>query len=243
MPSLVMSVLPFTASKSTATTANATNRADRKQTDGMVDSKRIIKRVRRDFSVSYAHLLDLEPPQYDPYFFDDNSIRSRSNMVTYKLEGMVESVIPFIRKKTLKNALNEEFRTRHPWLNKNMTLSKIRKIKQDIFQVGTTADLELSTTACAYVYFERLCLLNEVFKHNRKLMASVCLLLAYKFNEPLNIANPDKVKHGYFFSQLHDVLRTKKSDVLKHEFQVYVTLQMDLVVSLSDITRHLDVEE
>lgn len=70
---------------------------------------------------------------------------------------------------------------------------------------GISQDLEVSTVALGYIYFEKLTmkvrgqccacrpaqhrlnsghvLQNVVAKENRKLVAAVCLLLAWKFNE------------------------------------------------------------
>jgi hypothetical protein len=129
----------------------------------------------------------------------------------------------------LKAELNAQFRgtslallqsqrcvaAKHDRLPPSLTLSKIRKIKQLMLQLGQSLvghelnllsslvgllqspSLELSTVALAYVYFEKIAIrvsgvairrVTRVFqgvvtKDNRRLVAAVCMLLAFKFNE------------------------------------------------------------
>eukprot|EP00961_Rhodomonas_salina_P058718 788796-Rhodomonas_salina.1 len=66
---------------------------------------------------------------------------------------------------------------------RDITLSKIRALKEDIVDIVLFLNLELSTAALAHVYLEKLILRNLVRKVSRKVTAAVCLLLALKFNE------------------------------------------------------------
>jgi hypothetical protein len=138
-----------------------------------------------------AHLL--KPPSaddddddiqlYNPFFLDDPNIKSGKHRVELNLPGYMSSIISFVKHSDLKEELNEKFRSRHEWIHPSMTLSKIRKIKRLLLSIGQTLDLELSTVALSYIYFERLCLRNIVTKQNRRIIAGVSLLLAYKYNE------------------------------------------------------------
>lgn len=66
----------------------------------------------------------------------------------------------------------------------SLTLSKIRSAKQQILLAAIhNAQLEVSTVALSFVYFERLCLDCRVDKSNRRLSFAACLLLAAKINE------------------------------------------------------------
>ena len=65
----------------------------------------------------------------------------------------------------------------------SLTLSKIRRLKQQALVACIKARLEVSTVAVACVYFERLALDCRVDKSNRKLVFATCLLLACKINE------------------------------------------------------------
>jgi len=73
----------------------------------------------------------------------------------------------------------------------SLTLSKIRRLKQQALVACVRAKMEVSTVALACVYFERLCLDCRVDKSNRKLVFAACLLLASKINEK-NVA----IVHG-----------------------------------------------
>jgi len=83
----------------------------------------------------------------------------------------------------------------------SLTLSKIRSLKHRILLIGLKSQVELSTIALSYVYFERLCLDCRVDKSNRHLSFAACLLLAYKTNEP-NVAVI--TTHGHHQQQHHD---------------------------------------
>jgi hypothetical protein len=52
--------------------------------------------------------------------------------------------------------LNEIFRSAHPEIPQEITLSKIRAIKSHLLEIGKELDLEVSSVAHAYVYFEKL---------------------------------------------------------------------------------------
>ena len=98
-------------------------------------------------------------------------------------------MIQYTRPSDLKRELNEHFRTRHPTIDPAITLSKIRKVKSDLLAISEELDLEISTAALAYAYFEKLVMKGSwrgkdnasinstdstpspVTKENRKLMA------------------------------------------------------------------------
>ena len=65
----------------------------------------------------------------------------------------------------------------------SLTLSKIRRLKQQALIACVRAKMEVSSVALACVYFERLALDCRVDKSNRRLVFAVCLLLAAKMNE------------------------------------------------------------
>ena len=67
-------------------------------------------------------------------------------------------MIQYTRPSDLKRELNEHFRSRHPTIDPSITLSKIRKVKTDLLAISEELDLEISTAALAYAYFEKLIL-------------------------------------------------------------------------------------
>ena len=97
-------------------------------------------------------------------------------------------MIQYTRPSDLKRELNEHFRNRHPTIDPAITLSKIRKVKSELLAISEELDLEISTAALAYAYFEKLVMKgtwrgkengslstdsapSPVTKENRKLMA------------------------------------------------------------------------
>lgn len=61
-----------------------------------------------------------------------------------------------MRPSDLKREMNEQFRLNHPEISVEMTLSKIRAIKLHLLEIGKSVDIEVSSVAHAYVYFEKL---------------------------------------------------------------------------------------
>jgi hypothetical protein len=56
----------------------------------------------------------------------------------------------------VRRELNEQFKRLHPEIPTEITLSKIRAIKLHLLEIGREVDLEVSSVAHAYVYFEKL---------------------------------------------------------------------------------------
>ncbi|CAM9215945.1 unnamed protein product [Phaeothamnion confervicola] len=130
-----------------------------------------------------------EEPAYLPGFLDDPNMttgRHRHVMKGHPALGpVVCSVLLFVKPRELKEELNRQFRERHPSLPPSLTLSKIRALKRQALLGCYRAGIEVSTVALACVFLERLCLKGIVTKANRRLSMACCLVLAYKFNEPL----------------------------------------------------------
>jgi hypothetical protein len=61
-----------------------------------------------------------------------------------------------MRPSDMKREMNEQFRLNHPEIPVELTLSKIRAIKLHLLEIGKQLDLEISSVAHAYVYFEKL---------------------------------------------------------------------------------------
>ena len=152
----------------------------------------------------------------EPIALDDPNIVSGRHRVVLALPGLRSSIISFVRGKELKRELNEQFRLKHSWLNPSMSLSKLRRCKLLLLGCGLEVDLELSTVALAYVYLERLCWRNLVEKKNRKLLAAVCLTLAYKYNEGAQQTQRKK-QFTALLAAAERLLDVRRTDVLKHE--------------------------
>ncbi|KAI7888981.1 uncharacterized protein EV154DRAFT_516165 [Mucor mucedo] len=193
---------------------------------------------------SYAHYLNttgsllsddttveqqLTADSYDPYFLDDD---------TYGKYGLDPSSLGTLtngmRPSDVKREMNEQFRQNHPQLSPEITLSKIRAIKLHLFEIGKGLDLEVSSVAHAYVYFEKLVVKNMVTKKNRKLLAACCLFLATKVNEA----------KGTWFQPLleamDDELGVDAKEIHEHEFAVFADLEFNLYVPRREFMPHFE---
>lgn len=162
-----------------------------------------------------------------------------------------------IRRKRIGSIANEIETIRMP---PSLTLSKIRKLKQQALHACIDCNIEVSTVALACVYFERLALDCRVDKSNRRLTFAACLLIAIKINEA-NIAlvneqqsKPSKKgvgvlkswiksrKDGDDFASLLEFFTHEWSLSLKElfaaEFGVFAALNFKLHASPSQVSFH-----
>eukprot|EP00479_Gromia_sphaerica_P006713 TRINITY_DN1999_c0_g1_i1.p1 TRINITY_DN1999_c0_g1~~TRINITY_DN1999_c0_g1_i1.p1 ORF type:complete len:122 (+),score=7.78 TRINITY_DN1999_c0_g1_i1:96-461(+) len=86
---------------------------------------------------------------------------------------------------------------------------------------------------------EQLTLQNLMWKTNRKLVAAVCYLIAFKFNEPI-VLNKDKERFSTFLRCLSKTFEVRRTDILRAEFQVFVKLKFDLHVKVAAILPHFE---
>ncbi|CAG8521032.1 5387_t:CDS:10 [Acaulospora colombiana] len=145
--------------------------------------------IKRQKAESFARLLEpsnsLSPELgltgYDPTSLDNpelspndlHDFKSNKHRTVLSLSGLVGSLINHsTRPSDLKRESNELFRKEHPYVDPSLTLSQIRKIKAKLLTASRhdELDLELSTVAKAYAYFEKLILKNLVNKSNRRLI-------------------------------------------------------------------------
>lgn len=173
-------------------------------------------------------------PPYDPYFLDDPELRTGKHKTVFALPAYLGSISHFIRKEELKKELNEQFRQAHPGLDPSLSLSKIRNLKANLVRVSEALALELSTTAKAFVFFEKLCLGDLVNKANRKLVGAACLLLAAKVNDAKDTA------FGALLRALGDQLDLVQGDIVAAEFPVLAALHFDLFPGQQEYLPHLE---
>ncbi|CAG8494531.1 1533_t:CDS:2, partial [Paraglomus occultum] len=95
-------------------------------------------------------------------------------------------------------------------------------------------DLELSTVAMTYVYFEKLVLKNFVNKPNRRLVAGICLFLASKTNEPRGMT------FGPLLQSIDKYFDVDEKEIKEHEFSVFVALGFQLYLPKEEFMPHFD---
>lgn len=192
---------------------------------------------RRD-GVSHKALLDSPPVEYDPYFLDTSDVQSGEHRVVMNLPGFMASVISYVKDKDLKDELNAHFRVKHPWLPPNLTLSKLRKLKSLLLRVGLERELNMSTVALAYLYFEQACVGKLIDKYNRKLAGATAMLLAYKFNERSGPVGREELV--FLFESMQKLLGVRKVDVLQYEIHMFCALRFDLHVTPERLQPHIE---
>jgi len=197
--------------------------------------------IRKKTAESYAklltpsHSLERKPPDnYHVTVLDDPTLITGKHKTIIALPYFMSSIIQYSRPSDLKKELNEQFRQLHPDLDPSLTLTQIRKVKKNIYLVAQEMDLELSSVAKAYVYFERLILKKEVNKYNRKLIGATCLFLATKVNDP------KEVSYANLLKVLNKIMDVSPKEIRENEFNVFVALEFILYVPLWDIRPHFE---
>jgi len=199
---------------------------------------------RRRTGVSYGHLLAVED-NYDPGFLDDSNLKSGKARVVMHLPGFMETVISFVNTKELKRELNEKFRMNHAWINPTLTLSKIRRLRLKLADIVLEQQMEISTGALACVYLERLIYKGVVDRDNRKLIMSVCFVLAFKFNVeggPRSSDDEGPIRLPGLcdlFTSLESHLGVRKKEILHNEFVIFANLDLGLSVTPVQLAHHL----
>lgn len=180
------------------------------------------------------YLVPGDSGSYDPDFLDDRSLQ----YTVVDVEPHEVFVNPFNRKSKYKEEMNEQFRQRHPWLDRSMTLSKLRNLQKDLREMTLAIPrLDMSTVAIAWVYFEKLVLGNHVRKSNRKLLAAACLVLAFKFNQHGDRTSLQQL--ACCIRKLDRKDQLNLDDLQDAELKVFVWLKFSLRSRDADVMLHL----
>ncbi|GES92769.1 CDK5 and ABL1 enzyme substrate 2 isoform X2 [Rhizophagus clarus] len=206
---------------------------------------------------SFAHLLvpsnslgSKNDGDYNPTYLDNPNLNTEKQPVNevqetkptkhrnvLSLSNIMGSLIHHNnRPSDLKRESNARFRMSHPEVDQTLTLSQIRKVKLKLLTVATyeDLDLELSTVAKAYAYFEKLILKKVVNKANRRLYGSICLLLASKVNEPMGKS------YLPILESLHKHLDVTIKDITDNEFSVFAHLDFELYLPMHEFMPHFE---
>jgi hypothetical protein len=172
---------------------------------------------------------------YDPLALDDPLLKTGKHRTVMALPSYLSSIIQFAPRRELKDEINEQFRSLHPELDPTLTLSMIRSLKKRIADVAEDEQLELSSAALAYVYFEKLVSARRVAKINRKLVAAVCFFLAVKIND-----SKENADFAELLERLADEFDVSEQMIKQVEFQVYAALDFSLFVPQDEVLPHLE---
>jgi hypothetical protein len=164
---------------------------------------------------------------YSAFFLDDDSYGM------YGTNATSWGSIP-AKPADIKREVNDQFRLAHPEISTEITLSKIRAIKQHLLNISKQVDLEVSSLAHAFVYFEKLVIKDIVTKKNRKLIAACCLFLASKVNEAKG------TWFGPLLEAIDDELNVDAKEIHEHEFAVFADLEFNLYVPRCEFMPHFE---
>jgi len=174
---------------------------------------------------------------YHPDFLDDPTLTTGKHLTMLPIPGHRIAVLHFVKKKALKGELNDQFRERHENINWSISLTKIRKVKRKLLDIGLSQRYNLSTVAHAYVLFEKLVLQNKVTKENRYVVGGACLLISMKWNE-------DKSTSKKFIRSNLDAmeksLSVSKERILLEEMRIYVDLSFGVFLPVKVVASHLE---
>jgi hypothetical protein len=164
----------------------------------------------------------------NPYLVDDPDIIGSRRRKVLSFPSYRCSLILSVDNKTVKKDINQQFFIRHPQLqSRDIKLTHIRSLKYKVLQLALSesSPLELSTVAFAVWYFERLVARLLATKGNRKLLMSVCVVLAVKFWESGNMAK----KIDYALEKLDSLFGVVRERIRNAEFRTFVALDFALL--------------
>ncbi|RIB06968.1 hypothetical protein C2G38_2252924 [Gigaspora rosea] len=216
-----------------------------------------VETSKRPKAESFAYLLTpsnaldplLEVKDYDPTYLDNPAIKTEiqspkdtqdfkisKHRSVLSLSGIIGLMSHSTRPSDLKRESNALFRKAHPDIDPSLTLSQIRKIKAKLLTAARHEDLdvELSTVAKAYAYFEKLILKKVVNKSNRRLIGAICLLLASKANDPIGMS------YSPLLESLHKHFDVTTKEITEQEFAMFAALDFELYLPTSEFMPHFE---
>ncbi|SOV12179.1 cyclin dependent kinase binding protein, putative [Plasmodium gaboni] len=211
---------------------------DTKKTEEEYFLKRKRKNENNKKGISYEYLLKPSKHDYDAFcLFNPRFKQGKHHTVMY-LQSYNVSIIPFVKAKKLKERVNQLFSEINPWIHKSLTLSKLRNLKIDLFNlINNIPEIDISTISCAWVFFERLVIKGYVHKYNRKLYAATCLILSFKFYQHDDIQILEKLL--IHIQKLDKKENLTPSLIFSVEFLVYRLLEFSLQHTYENIRPHI----
>ncbi|TDH10217.1 hypothetical protein EPR50_G00072840 [Perca flavescens] len=172
-----------------------------------------------------------EVVEYDPNLLSDPQWPCGRHKRVLIFASYVTTVVEYVKPSDLKKDMNETFKEKFPHIK--LTLSKIRSLKREMGAMSEDSGLQPVTIAMAFVYFEKLVLKGRLNKHNRKLVAAACVLLAAKISSDLR-----KPEVKQLIDKLEERFRINRRELIPLEFPVLVALEMGLYLPESKVMPH-----
>ncbi|KAJ2722095.1 hypothetical protein GGI07_003537 [Coemansia sp. Benny D115] len=164
---------------------------------------------------------------YQPNRLDDPGLHKGLQRTVLGLTGYMSTIFEYTRPDDLRQELNDHFRETHPELYAaGLTLDQIRRLRAHMLRVTREQDLELSTAALGWVYFEKLIWKGYVVKDNRKLVA------ALKINESREVPISRSLQ------AIQRRFEVSSKAVLDKEFSVFAELDFCLWVPRREFMPH-----
>lgn len=145
---------------------------------------------------------------------------------------------PCLRPCPLKEELNDEFAEKYPFVTHRLTLSKILSLRDNLTQtVALRMKIDPMIVAISWVHFERLLNKGVLSKANRKAYSAACVLLTFKLYGEMQLSTSN-VQIKELLEGLCDLDasgRLSARGIKDAEFEVYVQLAFNLVLTLEDV--------
>lgn len=168
---------------------------------------------------------------YDADFIESPEFRVNRYSLASNTSG---SFSIYSKSSEIKKEMNDLFHSKHPEYEPYLKFSHIRSMKARLLEVALEINIEMSTVAFSYTYFEKLFLSKLVIKSNRKLIAAACLLLATKINES------KEIKLSLLLDTLDKKIGIQTDHILKCEFWAFSSLEFNLQLNELEYFPHLE---
>uniref|UniRef100_A0A0R3RXH3 CYCLIN domain-containing protein n=1 Tax=Elaeophora elaphi TaxID=1147741 RepID=A0A0R3RXH3_9BILA len=181
---------------------------------------------------------NINSTEYDPNLIANFDCHTRKTVM--KFNEYVSIIMHYQPENEVKRLVNEAFRSRFPHVHRNddsdsrefNTLIFINFIKRELHQIAVACNLEDTTTAHAYVFYEKALLKGLVYKMNRKLVAGAALLIAAKITDFGSMCISDVV------NSLESSLRINRKELLRYEIPLCAALSFNLRIPVWQLLPH-----